>query len=153
MIKQNNCKIKLNFVVTTLMLLLTVNSVNAQCKNFAKNKCLPNIAPYIHNGQMNGAIMMAGEKAELQMTFYSGQDYRLMVCAQPILGDVAFRLLDKNKKVVFNNKDHKNVSYWDFNVTSTQQMFLEIEVPESTSKHGMIPSGCVIVLVGFKPKE
>ncbi|GIV27978.1 MAG: hypothetical protein KatS3mg027_1792 [Bacteroidia bacterium] len=102
---------KVCFVVATLFYLFVVNTTFAQCKSFAKSKCLPDLAPYIHNGQMNGATMMAGEKAELQMSFYAGQDYRLMVCAQPILGDVAFRLLDKNKKVVFNSKDHKNVSF------------------------------------------
>lgn len=144
---------KIYFVVVTLFLVLTSSIVKAQCKSFAKSKCLPDLAPFIHNGQMNGATMMAGEKAELQMSFYAGQDYRLMVCAQPILGDVTFRLLDKNKKVVFNSKDHKNVTYWDFNVTSTQQMTLEIDVPESSAKHGMIPSGCVNILVGFKPKD
>jgi hypothetical protein len=143
----------LNFIVATFIIIFSVNTAAAQCKSFAKNKCLPDLLPYIHNGQMNGASMMAGEKAELQMSFYAGQDYRLMVCAQPILGEVTFRLLDKNKKVVFNSKDHKNVSYWDFNVASTQQMILEIDVPESTSKHGMVPSGCVNILVGFRPKE
>ncbi len=141
------------FVVITSFFLLIENTANAQCKSFAKNKCLPDLAPYIHNGQMNGATMMAGEKAELQMSFYAGQDYRLMVCAQPILGDVTFRLLDKNKKVVFNSKDHKNVTYWDFNVASTQQMILELEVPEYSAKHGMVPSGCVNILVGFKQKD
>jgi hypothetical protein len=147
-----NIKI-LNFIVTTLIIVFTANTANAQCKSFAKSKCLPDLAPYIHNGQMNGATMMAGEKAELQMSFYAGQDYRLMVCAQPILGDVTFRLLDKNKKVVFNSKDHKNVSYWDFNVASTQQLILENDVPESNAKHGMVPSGCVNILVGFKQKD
>jgi hypothetical protein len=144
---------KVYFIVVTLFSLFVANSAAAQCKSFAKSKCLPDLAPYIHNGQMNGANMMAGEKAELQMSFYAGQDYRLMVCAQPILGDVTFRLLDKNKKVVFNSKDHKNVSFWDFNVASTQQMILEIDVPESSAKHGMIPSGCVNILVGFKQKD
>lgn len=144
---------KVCFVVATLFYLFLVNTASAQCKSFAKSKCLPDLAPYIHNGQMNGATMMAGEKAELQMSFYAGQDYRLMVCAQPILGDVAFRLLDKNKKVVFNSKDHKNVFFWDFNVASTQQMILEIDVPESSAKHGMIPSGCVNILLGFKQKD
>lgn len=144
---------KVYFIVATLILIIASTQANAQCKSFAKSKCLPNLAPYIHNGQMNGATMMAGEKAELQMSFYAGQDYRLMVCAQPILGDVTFRLLDKNKKVVFNSKDHKNVLFWDFNVASTQQMILEIDIPESTAKHGMVPSGCVNILVGFKQKD
>ncbi len=147
-------KIKvLNIVVATLILFFVVDDATAQCKSFAKSKCLPSLAPYIHNGQMNGATMMAGEKAELQMSFYAGQDYRLMVCAQPILGDVVFRVLDKNKKVIFNSKDHKNATFWDFNVASTQQMILEIDVPESSAKHGMIPSGCVNILVGFKQKD
>jgi hypothetical protein len=144
---------QLRIVVATLILTFITGFANAQCKSFAKNKCLPDLAPYIHNGQMNGATMMAGEKAELQMSFYAGQDYRLMVCAQPILGETTFRLLDKNKKVIFNSKDHKNVTFWDFNVASTQQMILEIDIPESGAKHGMVPSGCVNILVGFKQKD
>lgn len=146
-------KRNVKIIVFTIFSFLAVNSVNAQCKSFAKSKCLPVLAPYIHNGQMNGATLMAGEKAELFMSFYAGQDYRLMVCAQPILGDVSFRLLDKNKKVLFNSKDHKNVTFWDFSVASTQQMILEIDVPQSNATHGMIPSGCVNVLVGFKQRD
>ena len=122
----------------------------AQCKGFTKKACIPGLAPFIHNGQMNSTILLAGEKAELQMIFYSGQDYRLMVCAQAILGDVSFRLLDKNKKVVFNSKEEDYVQFWDFNVVSTQQFSIEVDVPQSSSSTQLVENGCVSVLVGFK---
>ena len=134
-----------------LIILVSIHfSGYGQCKGFTKNKCIPVLAPFIHNGQMNSTTLLAGEKAELQMIFYSGQDYRLMVCAQPILGDVSFRLMDKNKKEVFNSKDQDYVQFWDFNVVSTQQFFIEVDVPASTSKTQLVENGCVSILVGFK---
>ncbi len=93
---------------------------------------------------------MPGEKAELLMTFYSGQDYRLMVCGQPILGDIKFRVSDQDKKEIYNSKNAQSSRIWDFQVASTQQFILEVEVPESHTKTKMMESGCVSVLVGFK---
>jgi hypothetical protein len=82
------------------------------------------------------------------MTFYSGQDYRISVCAQDQLGKLQFNLMDVNRKVLFSNKDHDMSTAWDFNVKSTQQIIVEVIVPEV--KAAIQPSGCVSVLVGFK---
>lgn len=133
------------FILTTAHI-----AVFGQCKSFTKKNCIPALAPFIHNGQMNSTLLLAGEKAELQMIFYSGQDYRLMVCAQPILGDVSFRMLDKNKREVFNSREQDFAQYWDFKVVSTQQFFIEVDVPSSSAKTQLIENGCVSVLVGFK---
>lgn len=129
------------------------NNVYSQCKSFTKKRCLPHLTPYIHNGQLNSTTLMAGEKAELLMTFYSGQEYRLRVCAQEVFESVTFRVLDKNRKQIFNSADTE-AEFWDFYMSSTQQLFIEVSVPESANKTKMvaemIESGCVAVLIGFK---
>lgn len=143
--KMNNI-LKVAFLA--LFAIVFSNSANAQCNGFTKKKCMPTLAPYIHNGQLNSTTLMAGETAELLMTFYSGQDYRISVCGQEQLGKIQFNLLDVNKKLLFSSKDHSLATTWDFNVKSTQQIIVEVIVPEV--KAAIAPSGCVAVLVGFK---
>ncbi|HMC97964.1 MAG TPA: hypothetical protein VKG92_09930, partial [Flavobacteriales bacterium] len=60
--------------------------VQAQCKAFAKNNCVPGLAPYKFNESFNAAQLAPGEEAEVNLTFSSGQEYRVMVCTHPILG-------------------------------------------------------------------
>jgi hypothetical protein len=126
---------------------------NAQCNSFTKKKCMPQLAPYVHNGQLNSTSLAPGEVAELMMTFYSGQDYRILVCAQEVLGEVGFKVMDSEKNVLFNSKEKDNAKFWDFNVKSTQQLIIEVSVPEvKSSPSSVVQTGCISVLVGFKNK-
>ena len=75
----------------------------AQCRSFAKNKCVPELAPYKFNETFNSAQLAPGEEAEVSYTFYSGQDYRVMVCTHPILGEVNWKLVDQNNKIIFES--------------------------------------------------
>ncbi len=123
----------------------------AQCRNIAK-KCLPDMTPYIYTGQLNSVEMAEGESAELGMTFYTGQEYRVIICGSSVLGDINFNILDKDRKSIFSNKDHKNSQSWDFKVNSTDEYTVEIIVPKNKS-YKVAPisgMGCVAVLVGFK---
>jgi hypothetical protein len=122
---------------------------NAQCKAFVK-KQIPKLSPYIHNGQLNSSVLLSGDQAELTLTFYSGQTYRVMVGSQETLGDVYFILKDSNKNQVFNSKDQGKSNYWDFTVESTQQLTVEVKVPDVDAPNGIVPSGCVSILVGFR---
>jgi hypothetical protein len=121
----------------------------AQCNAFTKKKCMPGLSPYVHNGQLNSAALNAGETAELELTFYSGQEYRVLICAQEILGDVYYKLKDKNNKVVYDSKEQRSNTF-DFNVKSTQQLMLEVIVPASNAPNKLNINGCVSVLIGFK---
>jgi len=122
----------------------------AQCNGFTKKKCIPMLAPYIHNGQLNSTTLMPGENAELLMSFYSGQEYRLLIAGQEILGTIQFKVMDSDHKVLFDNKEHNGAKFWDFNVKSTQQLIVEVIVPEQKVDNSLAQSGCVAVLVGFK---
>ena len=136
-------------LVTALLLSVSFNSAQAQCNAFTKKKCMPTLSPYIHNGQLNSVSLTPGEDAELVMTFYSGQDYRLLVCNQEVLGDVSFKVLDSQHTQLFDSKEDKT-GQWDFNVKSTQQLIVQVIVPPAKSKTGIVDQGCVSVLVGFK---
>ncbi len=123
----------------------------AQCKTFAKKNCLPQVQPYTHNGQLNTLTMFAGESAEMEMSFFSGQQYKLLICAQGVLGDVNFRILDAERKEIYNNKSNKFSPVYEFKSSSTQNLIIEVNVQKNEeSTTGIVESGCVSVLVGFK---
>lgn len=122
---------------------------NAQCKQFTKKYCLPAIEPFTYNGQLNSAVLNEGDIAELLLTFYSGQSYRIMVCNQDMLGSLQFKLLDTERNLIFDNKDHDSVQFWDFKANSTQQLIVQVIVPEQEKRVEMVASGCVSILVGF----
>jgi len=132
------------------ILTFTSTAINAQCSAFTKKKCMPKIQPFQQSGQINTSTMSAGQKTSLNITFYSGQDYRILVCGQPQLGELAFRVMDTNRKVVFDSRKNDYPDFWDFKVKNTQQFIVEVQVPESESTSSVLPSGCVSIMVGFK---
>jgi hypothetical protein len=146
--KNNSSFFRLVFVVC---LLLSSHISFSQCKSIAK-KCLPDIAPYIYTGQLNSVEMTEGESAELGITFYAGQEYRVIMCASTALGILNFKIFDKDHKSIFSNNEHKDVQQWDFKVNSTEEYTVEIVVPKSRNyKAAPIDNmGCVAILVGFK---
>lgn len=125
------------------------NAAFTQCKTFTKNECKPKLNPYIYNGQLNSAVLNEGDVAELMLTFYSNQDYRIVVCSAEELGKVKFRLVDAGGQELFTNEDHDLIEFWDFHTKSTQQLTVEVSVPETTKEGELYKSGCVSILVGF----
>lgn len=134
-------------------LFLFYSNSNAQCKGFAKNVCKLQLLPYIHDGVYNATVLSEGESAELFKTFYSGQEYRLAVCADSKLGKIQFEVLDGQRNVLFSNKDKGYATVWDFKLQSSQQLIIVIQVPTSDQVKDKIASGCVAVLIGFMNNE
>lgn len=137
-------------VTSVIMAFLFTHTAIAQCNNFVKKKCMPNISPFTQNGQMNTSTLTAGQSAEVNLTFYAGQDYRILVCFQEQLGDVTFKVMDASRKVIFDSKENNYADFWDFKVKNTQQLIVEVTAPPSETRTSIVPSGCVSVLVGFK---
>ena len=136
-------------IALTIFLSFMISGAVAQCRNIAKKQCFPELRPYTQNGQFNSARLAPGESAEIQMTFYAGQDYRLMVCSEAVLGNVNFKVFDSDKNELFNSKKAA-AKQWDFNVAATQALSVQVEIPPSDSPNKIIPEGCVSILVGFK---
>ena len=129
--------------------LLLAAGAHAQCRSFAKNKCVPELAPFKFNETFNAADMAPGEEAEVNLTLYSGQEYRVMVCVHPILGEVNWKLVDANNKMVFESLADAPKRYHDIKASNTTQMKVVVWVP-SKPKTTMVHSGCVAILTGFK---
>jgi len=132
--------------------MLMGNVAIAQCSNFTKKTCVPQISPYIFNGQVNATLLNEGDVAEVVLTFYANQDYRLLICSEKQLGNLKFRLYDTQNTLIFDNTKYNYAKMWDFSSTATQQIRVEIEVPESLDIDNPAKNGCVSILVGFKDK-
>lgn len=128
-------------------------STQAQCKRFTKKNCLPSLAPFQHNGQLTSAVFNPGESADIEMTFNAGKQYRIVVCSQETLGKVQFKVLDKTRKVLYKSKENETSPSWDFKMTNTQQLTIQIIIPKLEEKNQitrLTPNGCVAILVGSK---
>ncbi len=121
---------------------------DAQCRAFTKNKCLPILEGYVQNDNYNSAMLVPGDEAELLLTFYGGKEYRMVLCAHPILGLVEFEVKDTNGELIYaGNSDDKQI--FDFKMANTQQLIVKIKVTEQTSSVST-HEGCVSVMVGAK---
>jgi hypothetical protein len=123
--------------------------VQAQCKTFTKKKCIGELEDYNSNGQYNGAVMFEAEEATLMQTFYSGQKYRLFICAQPSIENLFFEVKDYRNTLLYTS-ERTGSNIFDFDVESTQQLKIRIVVPDGGSGSQIKKNGCVSVLVGFK---
>lgn len=129
--------------------LLTTNTAQAQCRSFTKRNCMTQLDGYMQNDNYNSAILIPGDEAELMLTFLAGQDYRLVVCSHPILGDIQFKILDASGAQLYDSEQaSEERDYVDFQVQSTQQLLVQIAVPPSDA--AILHEGCVTVLVGSK---
>jgi hypothetical protein len=133
--------------------LTTFNYANAQCKRFTKKNCLPKLTPYIYNGQLNSATLSQGDIAELNLTFYPDQDYRIFVCSDPILGNVHFKLFDKNQNLIYDNETTDYLPFWDFSTNQSLDLILRVYIPEDPDNNLDVKEGCVSIIVGFKEKK
>ena len=133
---------------------LSPQSAKAQCKTFAKTTCKSELLPYVHDGIYNATVLSEGETVELYKTFYSGQEYRLVVCGDDTqLPPVEFQVLDADKNVLYDNKDDDFSKKWDFTLESSQMLIISIQVQTSDELSDDIKEGCVSVLVGFMNPE
>jgi len=135
-----------------IALLFSVYQSNSQCKSFAKEKAKTQLTPYIHDGNFNSMYFTEGEVAEMFKAFYSGQSYRMIIASDDNLPAVEFKILDSERKVLFDNTEHKLVQKWDFKLESSQQLIISIKVPvskEHLDSPDNLDVGCVAVLFGF----
>ena len=130
----------------SLVVLLVLSAgAFAQCKSLVK-KNLVKLTPYTHNGQLNSANLKKGGVLKIQISCYTGMGYRLAVVGDDALGKLAFRVLDETGHEVFNSANNSNVSSWDFNVGTSQDLTVEITAPSADGS----ASGCAALLVGFR---
>ncbi len=121
----------------------------AQCNSFTKNNCLPQLDGYIQTGQINSSLLSPGDKVEFKLTFYKGQEYRIMVCHENSIEKLNFKVLDSKRRLLYESIGGKKNTL-NFKVASTQQLIISIIAQGATINNQEEAQGCVSAIVGFK---
>lgn len=137
-------------IIAALFAFALATPADAQCRSFTKRKCMPEMAPFQFNETFNAAQLAPGEEAEVDLTFYSGQHYRLLVCDHPILQGVNWQLVDGAGNTLFKSTVDDPKEHFDFKVATTQRLKVHIDVPARPSATQMLQVGCVSILIGYK---
>lgn len=103
------------------------------------------VAPFVSDGQEYRAMLNGDEIAEFNTTLYGGSTYRIIACSGTAEGNLIFSLYDKERNLLFTNKDHKNTPYWDFKIKSTVNLLIEAELNKVANN-----SGFAFIQIGFK---
>ena len=135
-----------------IVLLISIPGVlqAQQCRHFAKKNCKVFWEDFKSTGQAITAEMASGETADLTMVFHRAHDYRVIVCAEENLGDVEFKIVTTTGEVLFDNKDHDMSVEWDFSMTSTKRLIMEVTTEGGGGEDDLLESGCVALMVGVK---
>lgn len=136
-------------IILTVAGMFAFGSVFSQCKSFVKNNVRDAMGEYIPGENFNAAKLSPGDIAELKMTFYQGEKYRILVTNHPILDSVEFQLSDARGNVLFDNTANQRTDHFDFSVAGTQELTVNLKVPD-TPITTIVPQGCVAILVGRK---
>jgi len=140
-----------HIIYSAVFLLATfISNINySQCRGYSKNECMPKLDKYIHTGQLNAVKLSPGEKSEVMLTFYAGQEYKIIVCAEEVFDNIIFKIRDSKRRLIYDNLGDGSLSF-NFKVASTQQLIISFKVPESESEGVEEVEGCVSAIIGFK---
>jgi hypothetical protein len=132
-------------LAAALLLVLGVSIAKAQCDTIA-TLCERHITKaYIPDGQVYRALLYEDETAEFDATLFGGTTYRVAGCSGLSDGNLIFSVFDKERNLLFTNRDHNNDPYWDLAITNTLDVIVEATL--DVSKVG---SGCGVLLIGFR---
>lgn len=133
-------------ILTIIFSILHINLIFSQ-EDYTLSICSKYIKPpFISDGQVYRALITGDEIAEFHVTFFGGTTYRIAIAAGQSEGNVIFSIYDKERHLLFTNRDYKNATWWDFKFTSTVDCIIEAELVPS-ARTG---SGILNMLIGFK---
>jgi hypothetical protein len=120
-------------------------AAQAQCDTIA-SICEKHITTaYIPDGQFYRALLREDEVAEFSLTLFGGTTYRVAGCSGLGDGNLIFTVYDKDRNVLFTNREYNNDPYWDLVVANTLDVTIEAQLDPSKAH-----SGCAVLLIGFK---
>ncbi len=99
---------------------------------------------FISDGQVYTAFLDR-EKAEFKTTLFGGSTYRIAASAGSGDNYIIYTIKDIQGNILYSNKHYKNAPYWDFKVTETLPVTIEVGLDPDLKA-----TGCVVMLIGFK---
>jgi hypothetical protein len=112
------------------------------------NSCLEQLkSPFIASGQPFKAFLTGTEVAEFHTTFFAGSLYRVVASSHQE-GTVIFSIYDKERNLLFSNKEFDASGYWDFKIEGSVECIVEARLDPKKST-----SGIALLMVGFRSLE
>jgi hypothetical protein len=121
----------------------------SQCKDFAREECMPLLEKYIHDGNYNGIILGLDEDVELHKAFFKNQKYRVVVCREKHLPQVNFRISNSNFEVLYDNKADGFANFYDFELNESENLIISLKFNKEDLEYDTGVSGCVVILFGL----
>lgn len=77
------------------------------------------------------ALFVKGQTSRIALTIYNGRDYRISFCHDYVLGEgIVMRIIDaESGNTLYDNTDDGFASEFEFTVTQTREIYVEISVP------------------------
>jgi len=141
-------KMKLKYILIVTLIAFFAPKSFSQMEN-TKQLCTRYIIPpFVSDGQQYKALLNGDEVAEFHATFYGGSTYRISACSGNSDGNLIFSIYDRERNLLFTNRDYQNSPYWDFKFNSTIDCIIEAQLDLKDNK-----SGFAILLIGFKQEK
>jgi|GEM_PF-484008 len=99
---------------------------------------------YISSGQEYFADLDKNNKATFHVTFFADSKYRIVGCTSIQNYKLIMEVFDTDKNLLFSNKNHDYIHYWNLVFTSTVECIIELKI--DSDKHIKKP---VKLLIGF----
>jgi len=135
----------------------TVYSQAGVCGNFHKKYCIleKSAEKWNYNAQSKSGLFAQGMVHKLRCVIYKGQDYRISVCCETVLGDkINYKIFDgRTSELLFDNSAAENTQIFEFQSVSTRQLIIEVSVPQGATekdKHKATDAACVGLLIENK---
>ncbi len=133
------------FLPALVLTVLLPAGAKAQCDTIA-SLCEKHITRnYIPDGQFYRALLTGDEVAEFGLTLFGGTTYRVAACSGLTDRNLIFTVYDRERNVLFTNREFGNDPYWDLAVANTIDVTIEAQLDPSK-----LGSGCAVLLIGFR---
>jgi len=88
--------IKIGIFILSLMLICLSSKSFSQCDK--KKLCKDDMGDFDYSSQSSFAKLSPGDTATIKIVVYSGKNYRIMVCGDPKLGDIKYKIVTPIRK-------------------------------------------------------
>ncbi len=123
---------------------MTISSFKLyECNEVVKNKCIPSLETFIHNGQFSSIKLAPGESSQTLVSFYSGHTYRIAAFDKTSSANTYFQVKTPSNQLLYSSKDKGPT--WDFKVESSRKLIIDV-ISDKTLQE----ESCIGVVVGFK---
>jgi hypothetical protein len=157
--------------ISIILVIFSGSSFSQNCKRNAKMCKAEDLGDFDYSSQTSFASLSPGDTARLKIVAFSGKTYRILLCSDPALQKVTYKIVKAIRKedntFTVNKKgdtswtykefyeeqqvfDSNSSSYWEANITESGRYYIDIYVPPAKDLKTKVEDGCVGVFVGTK---